>query len=92
MDPTKDKKDNKEEEQEKQKYRVCITHRNVKEIESACNRIVNQASQKNDNAEDTVAIRGPIRMPTKVLNITTRKAPCGNGEFSASFLSFFHTF
>merc|ERR1712036_178405 len=26
-----------------------------------------------------ISIRGPRRMPTKVLRITTRKSPCGNG-------------
>lgn len=24
-------------------------------------------------------VKGPVRMPTKVLHITTRKAPCGEG-------------
>ncbi|KAH1267842.1 40S ribosomal protein S20-2 [Glycine max] len=24
-------------------------------------------------------VKGPVRMPTKVLNITTRKSPCGEG-------------
>ena len=24
-------------------------------------------------------VKGPVRMPTKVLKITTRKAPCGEG-------------
>lgn len=26
-------------------------------------------------------VKGPVRMPTKVLNITTRKSPCGEGIF-----------
>ena len=26
-------------------------------------------------------VKGPVRMPTKVLNITTRKSPCGEGNF-----------
>ena len=25
-------------------------------------------------------VKGPVRMPTKVLRITTRKAPCGEGK------------
>lgn len=25
-------------------------------------------------------VKGPVRMPTKVLKITTRKAPCGEGQ------------
>lgn len=24
-------------------------------------------------------VKGPVRMPTKVLHITTRKSPCGEG-------------
>ena len=27
-------------------------------------------------------LKGPVRMPTKVLHITTRKSPCGEGDFS----------
>lgn len=27
-------------------------------------------------------VKGPVRMPTKVLHITTRKSPCGEGIFS----------
>lgn len=30
-------------------------------------------------------VKGPVRMPTKVLHITTRKSPCGEGNtFSKS--------
>ena len=25
-------------------------------------------------------VKGPVRMPTKVLHITTRKSPCGEGD------------
>ncbi|KAG1181503.1 hypothetical protein G6F35_015884 [Rhizopus arrhizus] len=25
-------------------------------------------------------VRGPVRLPTKTLRITTRKSPCGNGS------------
>ena len=27
--------------------------------------------------------KGPVRMPTKVLKITTRKAPCGEGIYNS---------
>lgn len=30
-------------------------------------------------------VKGPVRMPTKVLNITTRKSPCGEGMRFCSF-------
>lgn len=29
-------------------------------------------------------VKGPVRMPTKVLHITTRKSPCGEGSFARS--------
>ncbi|CAL9016373.1 unnamed protein product [Prunus brigantina] len=31
-------------------------------------------------------VKGPVRMPTKVLYITTRKSPCGEGMFCEMFL------
>jgi ribosomal protein S10 len=30
-------------------------------------------------------VKGPVRIPTKVLNITTRKSPCGEGIISNCF-------
>lgn len=29
--------------------------------------------------ERGLKVKGPVRMPTKVLHITTRKSPCGEG-------------
>lgn len=29
--------------------------------------------------EKDLKVKGPVRMPTKVLHITTRKSPCGEG-------------
>ena len=29
--------------------------------------------------EKSLKVKGPVRMPTKILRITTRKAPCGEG-------------
>ena len=29
--------------------------------------------------EKMLKVKGPVRMPTKVLRITTRKSPCGEG-------------
>lgn len=28
---------------------------------------------------DSIKVKGPVRMPTKTLKITTRKSPCGEG-------------
>ena len=38
-----------------------------------CADLVNGAKNKN------LKIKGPVRMPTKVLRVTTRKSPCGEG-------------
>ena len=31
-------------------------------------------------------VKGPVRMPTKVLHITTRKSPCGEGMLLSSLV------
>ena len=30
--------------------------------------------------DKSLTVKGPVRMPTKVLHITTRKSPCGEGN------------
>lgn len=30
--------------------------------------------------KECLQVRGPVRLPTKVLRITTRKTPCGEGS------------
>lgn len=39
-----------------------------------CEQLINGAKEKN------LVVKGPIRMPTKILRITTRKTPCGEGS------------
>ena len=46
----------------------------MKGLEKACAEIVSRAK---NNGYKT---RGPIRIPTKILRITTRKSPCGEGS------------
>ena len=53
--------------------RITLTSRNVKNIESVCARFKESAVKKGIKA------KGPVRMPTKKLRITTRKAPSGEG-------------
>lgn len=36
--------------------------------------LINRAKDKD------LRVKGPVRMPTKVLKITTRKTPCGEGS------------
>ena len=47
--------------------------REVKFLESACNEMIARAKNKGYET------RGPVRIPTKILRITTRKSPCGEG-------------
>lgn len=41
---------------------------------TVCLDLVNRAKDKD------LRVKGPVRMPTKVLQITTRKTPCGEGS------------
>merc|ERR1712136_311828 len=42
--------------------------------EKVCSELVGAAKEKN------LRVKGPVRMPTKTLRITTRKTPCGEGS------------
>ena len=48
--------------------------RNVKSLEKVCADLIKGAKDK------TLKVKGPVRMPTKTLRITTRKTPCGEGS------------
>ena len=56
-----------------QRIRMTLRGREVKPLESTCAEIISRA--KNQNFET----KGPLRIPTKILRITTRKSPCGEG-------------
>lgn len=53
--------------------RVTLCSRKIKSIERICKNIVS------DNKEKELSIKGPLRIPTKTLMVTTRKSPCGEG-------------
>ena len=55
------------------RIRITLTSRNVKNLEKVCKDLINGAKTKQLKA------KGPVRLPTKILHITTRKSPCGNG-------------
>jgi small subunit ribosomal protein S20e len=62
--------------QEGAKYhriRITLTSRNVQSLEKVCSDLVRRTK------EQRLRVRGPIRLPTKTLRITTRKSPCGEG-------------
>lgn len=45
-------------------------------MHAVCSDLIKGAKEKQ------LKVKGPVRMPTKVLRITTRKAPCGEGTVS----------
>ncbi|XP_014242248.1 40S ribosomal protein S20 [Cimex lectularius] len=56
------------------RIRVTLTSKNMKSLEKVCSDLI-QGSQR-----EKLRVKGPIRMPTKILRITTRKTPCGEGS------------
>ncbi|KAK4701584.1 small subunit ribosomal protein S20e, partial [Phenoliferia sp. Uapishka_3] len=56
------------------KIRITLTSRNVKALEKVCSDLVQRSKDKD------LRVKGPVRLPTKVLKITTRKTPCGEGS------------
>ena len=61
-----------EEEVKKNNVRITLTCRNVKNVERVCSEIINKAKGKEE-----VEVVGPIRLPTKRLQVTTRRSPIG---------------
>ncbi|XP_042450962.1 40S ribosomal protein S20-1-like [Zingiber officinale] len=59
--------------EELNRIRITLSSKNVKNLEKVCADLVKGAKDK------ALTVKGPVRMPTKVLNITTRKSPCGEG-------------
>merc|ERR1712000_132259 len=55
------------------KIRIYLTSRNVKALEKVCADLIKGAKEKR------LMCKGPVRMPTKILRIMTRKSPCGEG-------------
>merc|ERR1712222_142561 len=55
------------------RIRITLTSKNVKNLEKVCADLIKGANEKR------LKVKGPVRMPTKTLRITTRKSPCGEG-------------
>merc|ERR1711978_223582 len=71
----KDGKEDLQQDQEQvHKIRITITSKNCGAIERISNELVKAAKDKQ------LKVKGPVRMPTKTLRITTRKTPCGEGS------------
>ncbi|XP_028091289.1 40S ribosomal protein S20-2-like [Camellia sinensis] len=54
-------------------FRILVIFFNGSSVSEVCADLVRGAKDKR------LRVKGPVRMPTKVLHITTRKAPCGEG-------------
>ena len=68
------KDDKQQEPQVTERIRITLTSQNVKSLEKVCEQLIRGAK------EEHLVVKGPVRMPTKVLRITTRKTPCGEGS------------
>ncbi|EFJ49360.1 hypothetical protein VOLCADRAFT_109739 [Volvox carteri f. nagariensis] len=55
------------------RIRITLTSKDVKNLEKVSADLIKGAKDKQ------LKVKGPVRMPTKVLQITTRKAPSGQG-------------
>ena len=56
------------------KIRITLTSRKVQSLEKVCQELIERAKSKD------LRVKGPVRLPTKVLKVTTRKTPCGEGS------------
>ncbi|KAI9868397.1 MAG: 40S ribosomal protein S20 [Trichoglossum hirsutum] len=56
------------------KIRITLTSRKVSSLEKVCQELIERAKTKD------LRVKGPVRLPTKVLKVTTRKTPCGEGS------------
>jgi len=56
------------------RIRITLSSRNVRNLEKVCADLIRGAKEKQ------LKVKGPVRMPTKVLRITTRKTPNGEGS------------
>merc|ERR1712168_1386060 len=63
-----------EEEATVHRIRITLTSRNVKSLEKVCTELIRGAKEKK------LMVKGPVRLPTKTLPITTRKTPCDEGS------------
>jgi small subunit ribosomal protein S20e len=74
-----------EEAPEIRRIRITLTSRNVTNVEKVCTNLKSKALQKShlvragDKEYQSVRVHGPVRMPTKKLKLSVRKAPNGEG-------------
>ena len=55
------------------RFRLVLSSTKVKDVEEVTRSLLSKAKMEKAN------ISGPARMPTKVLSVTVRRSPCGQG-------------
>lgn len=55
------------------KIRITLMSKDVKSLEKVCADLIGETKKKN------LKVSGPVRLPTKILRLVTRKSPCGEG-------------
>ncbi|KAK9317428.1 ribosomal protein S10 domain-containing protein [Lipomyces starkeyi] len=56
------------------KFRITMTSRKVQQLEKVSNELIFRAKEQH------MKVKGPVRLPTKALRISTRKTPNGEGS------------
>jgi len=56
------------------RIRITLTGLKVPALEKTCAELLARSKTKD------LRVKGPVRLPTKTLKITTRKTPCGEGS------------
>lgn len=60
--------------QKTHKIRITLTSRKVQALEKVCRELIDRAKSKD------LRVKGPVRLPSRTLQITTRKTPNGEGS------------
>lgn len=68
------------EETENPTIRIILKSQEVKNLEYVASNIIALAKEKQ------FSVKGPRFMPNKILRITTRRSPCGNGKLLFKYL------
>jgi len=55
------------------RIRITLTSTKVEALEKVCSDLKNKAAGKG------LKVKGPVRLPTKILRLCVRKSPCGEG-------------
>ena len=79
IDKNKDKDVEVQEQEEVVHYKLTMTHKNSKGLETSVRDLLAKVETLTKESNANIKASGPTRIPTKRLHITTRKSPCGNG-------------